>query len=320
MGDERPLLSRYRPSDELFYRETGELVPAIPTVSGVYAPDGGRVRLFTDADDRAGLVFPAEPEWVLDRALPRSFPWPGWHRVDDFDGADALHRFVRLADDRDVLRFALSYGPLWACPEHPAICLWRGLNGPDEAGRRHTWVNAEPVDYWLWLAAFLRALLTAAARWWAGERLRDEDWRGMRLDPPQTVPEIRWAPGGRQERWYEGLVISSMVNGQLQSLGVGLHLSETLQPELNTGLGFLPAIWQQAVAVIGGGRALAVCNACARPYVRLWRAPKTGQRNWCTDCQQARKRRSRRNPASARIDSNADSNGGERGRTLANES
>jgi hypothetical protein len=238
-------------------------------VSGVYAPDGG-VALITDVDGRQGLIFPAHEEWTRGRHYPRS--WPGWHRVD-FNASAALREFIALNDAEGARRFAAKYGPLWACAAHPYPCLWRGID-PDLDPRGCLWVNREPLDWWLSTASKLRSVLIAADRLRHGQHLRPEDWRDMGWMVPEEAFPVLGA---------EGLFVSSIIDGELERYGVYLGLNARLEPELNAGLGFLPALWQQVVATIAGGM-LAVCSSCAWPYVRTGRAPKRGFRNYCPEC------------------------------------
>jgi hypothetical protein len=274
-------MSSYRPTlDGFLYRDNGEPVPAIGVVGGIYAPDTG-IEVAPDDDGREGLLFPGKEEW-WEGNLCESFPWPGWHRVE-FDASEALRQFVGLENARDVVRFAAEYGPLWACYLHPFPCLWRGVNLPDEHGVRDAWVNYEPLDWWLGAVRRLAGTLVAARRVQDGEPLRDQDWRALGFLPPD--PDESYPSGA-----WDGLWVSAAINGELQRYGVGLHLDIQLRAELNTGLGFLPALWQQAAAMIAGGRAIAVCSNCAHPYLRRERSPKRGQHNFCPECGHARKR------------------------------
>ena len=274
----------------VFINPEGDYSPSIPVVSGVYAPDVD-VNLITDADGRVGLLFPASREWVEDWEYgglgPSPFPWPGWHTVDQFAPFRALSEFIKVQDAKSARHFAQRYGPLWACALHPFPCLWRGVNAPADTGRRCAWVNVEPLDWWLVLAQRIRATLEAATRLRDGEPLQPKDWEGMGWKVPER-------PFERIEA--EALFVTSVVNGELHRYGVTLSLNTQFAPELNAGLGFVPALWQQAVATIGGGRALAICSSCGVPYVRKKRAARRGQHNYCPPCNDAgaRQRLSRR--------------------------
>jgi hypothetical protein len=45
-----------------------------------------------------------------------------------------------------------------------------------------------------------------------------------------------------------------VANAAVQQYGVGIYLTPWLRVEINTGLGFLPVRWQQAVAIIDDNR------------------------------------------------------------------
>ncbi len=263
------------PSPILFREDTGEPAAAIASVAGVYATDRPPFPE-TDAGGREGITFRAFPVWAqATRAHPTGTPvdeWPGWHRVD-FDAQRALMAFLKVRDAASVRSFATRYGPLWACTRHEFPCLWRGVPR-GVFGSQCDWVNGEPIDWWLRAAAMMRSVVAAARRYKAGESLRADDWRAMGYRPPA-------APYGRGE----GLLISAVVNGELQRYGVHVGLRWDLAAlEVAPGLGFLPALWQQLAAALAGGRPMAVCSACATPYLRSRRAPKSGQRNYCAEC------------------------------------
>lgn len=250
---------------------------------GVYAPKG-EVKIIADCEGRLALLFPAEREWFDYDLLTegRSQPWPGWGAVD-FDPHRALRHFVGVRDARSARDFAQRYGPLWACTRHRFPCLWRGANlpvGPSGYGPPCRWENMEPFDWWLGAAEHIRAVLSAVDRWRNGESLRPQDWQNMGWRVPEK-------PLGR---FGEGLIISATISGYLQEYGVHITVNETLDPIIHAGLGFFPALWQEVVAIAAGAQRLAVCSNCAYPYLARQRAPKRGQRNYCPNCKQARKR------------------------------
>ncbi|MDP9237392.1 MAG: hypothetical protein M3P30_08355 [Chloroflexota bacterium] len=261
-------------SDDLFYDAEAKFARPIPVVSGIFVPDGG-VSILTDVDGRQGLLFPAKEEWMRGDGLsPQDFPWPGWRRVE-LEGARTLRRFIELTTAADAKDFAEKHGPLWACLQHEFPCLWRGHHVPRDDGTSCIWVNTEPINWWLTIAQRMRAALESVAKIRDGQIFRDNDWRAMGWTPPEK-------PYGRAEP--QGLLVSALVNGELERYGVIVGLNSRLEPEINAGLGFVPALWQQMVAVIGGGQAIAVCSSCGVPYLREGRAAKRGQRNYCLPC------------------------------------
>lgn len=258
----------------LFHEESGAPAAAIPQTPGVYATDRPPFPL-TDRDGREGIVFRAFREWAQTTAKhPLGLPlneWPGWHEVP-FDAQVALEAFLRVTDAASALAFAARYGPLWACTRHPLPCLWRGT--PYGAFETECdWTNAEPLDWWLQIADYMRAVLVSAHKYKQGEELKPEDWRAMGY----RVPEAPYGEG-------EGFLISGFVNGELQRYGVHVGLRWDLKTlELAPGLGFLPALWQQLASAIAGGRPMAICSACSSVYFRR-RSAKRGQRNFCPAC------------------------------------
>jgi hypothetical protein len=259
----------------LLHHHNGEWVPPLPTVDGVYAPDSP-VRLIQDRQGRQGLDFPVHEEWIGDEpllAVPLN-KWPGWHVVN-LDVVGALEKFVQIDSGQDAAGFAQKHGPLWACVRHPFPCLWRaGQPG-------HRWVNAEPLDWWLRMARQLRGVLVAGERLRDGQRLRAEDWHA--LGRPASRSTV-----ARLSKWTERFFVASAISSHLEASGATFIVRPGSERgfalELNTGLGFVPALWQETAGLLAGGRAIAVCSNCSRPYVRHQRAAKAGQRNYCGSC------------------------------------
>jgi len=139
---------------------------------------------------------------------------------------------------------------------------------------------------------------------WGGELVRwareEVAQAGSHAPPPAFYDELRkkmfsswglYEPqgsvpfSGSPQDFYAALV-SSALTLRLRRLGVVVTVSNTMpfQPEFFTGLGILPILWQQAAAVISGGRSLALCSVCGLPYVRRQRAPRRGANNYCSNC------------------------------------
>jgi hypothetical protein len=277
-------MSSYRRLDfEALFTTDGELAAPIPAHAGVYAPSGVVKFGGDDAGRPAWLLFPAETEWFgQGTVMQERMPWPGWTSVP-FQAAQALDRFAHIDDSISAQQFAQTYGPLWICARHRFPCLWRAVNGPDEYRVRHAWSPAESVSDWLFVADHLRKTLLAAGRLLRPEQIPDDDWRALGFGARRPSDQIE-----------ARFLLTTLINSYLQKYKVGLHLNDRLELELATGLGFLPALWQQVALAIAGGNSLAVCSNCGQPYLRAQRAPKTGQRNYCGNCQSKRKRDSYR--------------------------
>jgi hypothetical protein len=222
-------------------------------------------------------------------------PWPGWREVD-VHAPDAVRELQSVTDVASALRFARKYGPLWACPTHSfqsvvpdapglhtMLCLWSGAYTPDVKGVRCIWSAYEPLDWWIRVASSLRASLNIASRLRDEEGTTADQWQA--LGYPSAVGAETISLSGQRT------LLALMVNSWIDGCHVDICLDSSLKLELQGGPGFLPFIWQQAAAMIAGGRALALCSSCGVVYPRSGRAAKRGQRNYCPACgPKARKR------------------------------
>ncbi len=251
---------------DIFYNAEGNFIPPFSMTSAVFAPDDG-VEFFREHDGRERIVFPARLEWFL--GTGRRTPWPGWHRVENFNPMRCLQEFILIESPEQAMHFANRYGPLWACAGHKWPCRWRG----DDFGG-HGWANAERLELWLFSACQMSATLEAARRLREGEHVSREGWEAMGWGPPGEPLALA----------EEGSRVATVVAFMLESLHCHFGLTRQLEPELHAGLGFLGSLWQQTVAVIGGGHSIAICSDCGRLYIRANRAAKRGQRNYCGEC------------------------------------
>ncbi len=291
--------------------------PNVLDAREVYVPDEPPT-LTLDAKDERCILFRADEKWLYpggqDRDNPPAFPWPGWRAIADFSAGTALREFVDLSTADDVLGFAEEYGPLWACGNHGAHCLWDGdlqpevwstVDGSEAVEIQHWWPRREPVSWWLNHVQTLRAVLSSAACLRQEERVRSEDWEV--LGYAFTVGLADWF-AKEHPQWgscidIERRFLAERVNSHLRHYGVGLRLNHGLAVEVETGFGFARSLWiQAAVAVAGGGDPLAVCSACGAPHFRR-RAPKTDHDAFCSraECRKERKRRSRRRRQAAEL-------------------
>lgn len=278
----------------VFYDESGNLARPIPLRIGVFATEG--VTLFEEEGGRLWLKFPAEHEWIYGNGLiSEGLPWPGWREIN-FPPVEAVRDFQRVTDAASALRFATKYGPLWACPQHSfqsvnpdapglttMLCLWSGAHIPDVKGIRCIWSGYEPLDWWIRVASSLRASLNIASR------LRDEE--GVPADQWEALGYPRAVGAGKFSPSAQATLLAIIVNSWLDNCHTGINMDGSLNLVIEGGRGFLPGLWQQAVAMIAGGCALALCSSCGVAYARSGRAAKRGQRNYCPACgPHARKR------------------------------
>lgn len=282
--------------DQIAYGDGEGHAKPLHLAGGVYAT--GEVSSFEEDGGRLHLAFPVEPAWLAgDGLVSQEMPWPKWRKVE-FRPREAVRNFLRVRDAPTVLRFAKKYGPLWSCPIHsfqPAggsayvgVCLWSGAHPPDVKGERCSWSGYEPVDWWLHIARTFRTTLEMATLLRDDKTCSAAQWRVFGL------PDVARADATRQRA-----ILSLIVSSWLKWCPVTITLDPSLKLELFAGLGFLPPLWHQAAAMVGGGAALAICSSCGRVYARQV-APKRGQGNYCRDPRcgdRASKRESKRRRA-----------------------
>lgn len=271
----------------VFYDESGNPARPIPFRSGVYVTE--EVTLFEEEGGRLWLNFPAEQEWIVGNGVvAEEMPWPGWREID-FHPVDAVRDFQGITDVASALRFATKYGPLWSCPQHSfqlvnpdapelrtMLCLWSGAHTPDVKGIRCVWTGYEPVDWWIRVASSLRASLNIATRLRDDKSASGDQWEA--LGYPKDIGAEKFSLSGQA-----GLLVM-IVNSWLDGCHSAVQLDHSLNLVMEGGRGFLPGLWQQAVAMIAGGCALALCSSCGVVYARIGRAAKRGQRNYCPAC------------------------------------
>jgi hypothetical protein len=227
----------------------------------------------------------------------------------------ALHRFVRLRDAQDVLRFAQRYGVLDIC-EHGLPCthnprmlnihllglvqspsLWKPVEVGTENSRsflieergKRPWCEgcgSEPVETWLFWSRQARAILNLAAALSAGRPCSREDWEVILTQDIDEKPQLIDTLMAR--RWAAGVYLQEAVNLWLDLANVRLALSwptgaglGSLRLERGGTFGLLGV---QLLTAITGAQSLAICNGCSIPYIREKRRPQAGRQNYCLEC------------------------------------
>lgn len=208
-----------------------------------------------------------------------------YYRSDDDysvarDDVGALDAFVRLKRPEDVLRFARRYGPLGLCkhglpPMHRGSwyrdvikdgelveVIHTGEWEPRLGGSERGWcppVSPEPIKKWLVLSELALSHVNLAASLKTG-----------------TIRELKG---------FAKLFLMDRVNEWLGDAGVRLELNwDKHEPVLTlTGGGAFGALGVQLLTAVTANT-LAVCSGCGKPYLRMTRRPKAGQRNFCGTC------------------------------------
>jgi hypothetical protein len=177
-----------------------------------------------------------------------------------------LEGFTRLAkadDPAAFVRFAQAWGPLLLC-EHR---LPRGHPPFAEAPREWEscrWSKWEPLSAWRDFAQKGLGILEAAAR---------EGDAAVPAQAPGWAAQVNeWLVLGRV-----GLRIETMDE----------HYGKRARPRVVVGGdGLFGAIGVALLLAVTRTDGLAVCSACALPYVPD-RGPRAGQRNYCSSCRDA---------------------------------
>jgi hypothetical protein len=293
--------------------ETDQQIPNVP-VSGLFAPRG-KVKLESAPFNGPVLRFPAKAQWYQDAPQMKPFiapAWVGWYKVE-LEPLKALGRFIQIESPQEAQLFAQRYGPLWICGSHHSTefqCFFRGVTVNDRYGILHRWQNPEPVRVWLKLAIQMRTVLEVYGRYFTNNKgIRPEDIDRMGFYFPSDAEQWRetlnaWAVNPKMNERHLELtkyLLRQFVNGNNYHLNVGVLLDVELHPLIHSGLGFVPSLWQQIIAIIAGSTHFIVCSGCGKLFQRE-RAPKRGHKNYCLTCNRSHMRQtlSREALASAR--------------------
>lgn len=217
----------------------------------------------------------------------------------------SLLRFSRLSDAASVSDYGKHYGVLRAAQidssssEREQITLpngtaWElGVNDPApfEKVDEH---RREPLALWFMLAGRLRAILRINAS--LQGRTRSplptvgslQDWRTLGWPDPYPMEDVTDAQ----------FLLLAEVNHWLRLGKVGLELGITKwskqKTEWNVGIAYkhlLGGLAYRLLLMVAGENRLYACDNCQIPYIRMARAPRPGQENFCEDCSDVAKRR-----------------------------
>jgi hypothetical protein len=231
-------------------------------------------------------------EWLTWK-LPGMTSQANWVRCTD----TTLVQFTKLKQASDVLRFARRYGVFGAkemiedAPQMP-----NELRLSPGAGRwcvsiKATMEDKEPLWIWFLLSRQARAILRVNA----GLKGRThnpmpevgtgDDWKAI-AGPGEPFTDVRDAQ----------FFLMLAVNEWLRIGEVGLRLElvgiSRTKTDWRVGVGygqlygynlFGHLAYRLLLSVAGEDR-LYACSACGNPYIRIKRAPRAGQDNYCDDC------------------------------------
>jgi hypothetical protein len=203
-----------------------------------------------------------------------------------------LEDFLRLASatDAEIHSFASRYG---------ALLIFGRIDSPAESpGRAGQRLFIETCAVWRYFASCMGALLRIAASFHRGRTANPQDWEALRAfpsvqvphDPEVGSPEFYWIwnlSTIREVNHQNRSVWTSLMNTLLQLGQAGPRIvwrGSALPRIVSSGPSLLSYLALQLSLSASGNDAVAVCSYCNNEYLRLRRAPKTGQRNFCPEC------------------------------------
>ncbi len=229
-----------------------------------------------------------------------------------------LDSFMALADDssktltlRSLLRPRINRSDERICQ---FATRYGGLQIFIKPTGHAKWPHAEHIEYcdvWRYVARVMRAMLRIAAGLHQGRSGPKEEWyvisqfpQVMRQTAQQSTPGLLHPfPEGDEQNW---LALAHFVaKDSQQNKAMFGHLVNTLlglgcvrpwmtwpaegRPEITySSRSLLSQLALQLCLRLAKIDAFLVCTHCQKPYSRVVRAPKAGQRNFCPDCRKLR--------------------------------
>lgn len=207
----------------------------------------------------------------------------------------SLLRFTRLTDSPSIVDYAKRSGVLGASQidprsgqegiELPDKTVWT-LGGRDpEPWRKDDQHGREPVALWLLLARRVQSILRINASLQGRTKTSlptvgsQEDWRTLGWTyPMEDVNDAQ-------------CLLLGEVNYLLRLGKVGLELGIVRWSKQKTpwdvGIGYrhlAGGLAYRLLLTVAGENRLYACDNCQVPYIRLARAPRPGQENFCENC------------------------------------
>ncbi len=141
------------------------------------------------------------------------------------------------------------------------------------------WFPYEPIGEYISSARQVRAAFEAAACLRRSEYVPVEHWLTLGCKESNSRRELRWQRFFLA-KWIEGRF---MLRG-----GSNLRVDWTDESQaslsIESGWGFIGAVWLGVAQIITEARSLNVCDGCSVPYIRQKRRSRKGERNYCDTC------------------------------------
>jgi hypothetical protein len=212
-------------------------------------------------------------------------------------GKRMLQDFINLndADDLGILKYAQRWGVLALCTHRwPSTHNW-----PSDFLTRSVveWclpTGREPLDVWRKFTRRAALTVNVAAHLNRGALFDPQQWLqtvweldapGESLPPKQVLMGL-FGTTSKQRSW-----LARLVNEWLWLADVRPALSwnkDVKALQLSFGSPYsgtlFGALGIELMLAVSGQGDFATCSGCGQPYLRAKRRPKTGQANYCNDC------------------------------------
>ncbi len=215
------------------------------------------------------------------------------------DPKGMLDSFLRIGSDKEVLRFARRWGPLYLCRHdlpytHLLNPTYTSILDPDLSARSRYLCGprgVEPLVTWHHFVAQARAIIEIGAALRRGQKVPRQSWEQLFQPEDGGYPEQLEAmlADSTDPRVVGGLwlfYLKPLLDLWLRWSDVHLGCSPSWIPDSSRSPLYLDTettfglLGVQMMAAIAGGNNIAICSACGEAYLPL-RKPQRGRQNYC---------------------------------------
>ena len=207
-----------------------------------------------------------------------------WRRPTD----GTVIEFSKLDTNEKILQFARRSGVLNVVEikrEHQESTDFELSSGSIWSPSRFGGKGKEPLALWLLLARRMRAILRINSSLKGRTRNplplvgQESDWTVLGASVPLEDP--------KDAQFFLLLEINDWLRRGGEGLELGISEWSRLKTDWKLELsynGLLGGLAYRLLLMVVGESNLFACDGCGTPYIRLKRAPRPGQENFCDDC------------------------------------
>ena len=143
----------------------------------------------------------------------------------------------------------------------------------------------ESIEDWLFWSRKAASLLNIASALAKDVPSEREDWEPVITTESEEKPLLIEALISRP--WIARMYLQEAVNLWLRVADVHLSLGWSIDgspPSLQLEAETFGVLGVQLLTAMTSAQGLAVCDGCAKPYVRVGRRPQSGRANFCPNC------------------------------------